>query len=58
MSPTKTIYLIHQSPELRKSWRELSAAQKRAVVEACATAEECDVKRIIEEVAGGQRRLF
>lgn len=58
MTPTRTIYVIHQSAELLKSWRELSESQKRAVIEACKTAEEDDIERIIEEVAYGQRRLF
>ena len=58
MSPNRTIYVIHQTPELLKAWRELSESQKRAVVKACETAEESDIERIIEEVAFGQRRLF
>jgi len=58
MSPNKVIYVIHQSPELLKAWRELSETQKRAVIKSCETAEESDVERIIEEVADGQRRLF
>jgi predicted Fe-S protein YdhL (DUF1289 family) len=58
MTPGRTIYVIRQSPELSKAWRELSEAQKRAVIEACATAEEEDIERIIVEVVHGQRRLF
>jgi hypothetical protein len=58
MSPNRTIYFIHQSPELRKVWRELTDAQKRAVIVACETAEECELERILEEIALGQRRLF
>jgi hypothetical protein len=58
MTPTRTIYVIHQSPELLKAWRELSESQKRAVIKACETAEESDIERIIEEVIYGQRRLF
>lgn len=58
MTPNKTIYVINQSPELLKTWRELSESQKRAVIESCETAEECDIERIIEEVVDGQRRLF
>lgn len=58
MTPTRTIYVIHQTPALLKAWRELSESQKRAVIEACETAEESDIERIIEEVVYGQRRLF
>jgi predicted Fe-S protein YdhL (DUF1289 family) len=58
MSPNRTIYVIHQSPELLKAWRELSESQKRAVVAACETAEESDIERIIQEIVYGQRRLF
>ena len=58
MTPNRTIYIIHQSPELLRTWRELSDAQKRTVIKECETAEESDVERIIEEIADGQRRLF
>jgi hypothetical protein len=58
MSPTKVIYLINQSPELLKAWRELSDAQKRLVIKDCESAEESDLVRIIMEVSDGQRRLF
>lgn len=58
MTPNKVIYVINQTPELLKSWRELSEAQKREVIKSCETAEESDVERIIEEVVDGQRRLF
>ena len=58
MTPTRTIYVIQQSPDLLKAWRELSDTQKRAVVEACETAEESEIERIIEEIVEGQRRLF
>jgi hypothetical protein len=58
MTANRTIYVIHQSPELRKAWRELSASQKRAVIKECETAEESEIEEIIEEIADGQRRLF
>lgn len=58
MTPNKTIYVIHQSQELLKTWRELSEAQKRVVIKECETAEENDVEKILEEIADGQRRLF
>ena len=58
MTANRTIYLINQSPELLKVWRELNERQKRAVLAECERAEECDIERIIEEVADGQRRLF
>ena len=58
MTANRVIYLINQSPELTKAWRELDALKKRVVIEACRNAEECDVERIIEEVGDGQRRLF
>lgn len=59
MTPNQTIYVIHQSPELRKAWRELSDPQKRAVVKECEATEcEEEIEMIIEEVAEGQRRLF
>jgi predicted Fe-S protein YdhL (DUF1289 family) len=58
MTPNRTVYLINQTPELLKAWRELSETQKRAVLEVCETAEEGDVERIIKEVVDGQRRLF
>lgn len=58
MTPNRTIYIINQSPEILKTWRELSDSQKRTVIKECETAEENDVERIIQEVADGQRRLF
>ncbi len=58
MTPNRIIYVINQSPELIKTWRELSESQKRAVIKDCETAEESDVERIIKEIADGQRRLF
>jgi len=58
VTPNRTIYVINQSLELLKAWRELSESQKRAVIKDCETAEESDVERIIEEIADGQRRLF
>lgn len=58
MTANRTIYIIHQSPELVKTWRELSDSQKRTVIKECEAAEESDVERIIEEIADGQRRLF
>ncbi len=58
MTPTRIIYVINQSPELLKAWRELSELQKRAVIKSCETAGESDVERIIEEIVDGQRRLF
>ncbi len=58
MTPNRIIYVINQSPELIKTWRELSESQKRAVIKDCETAEESDVERIIKETADGQRRLF
>ena len=58
MTPGETIYFINQHPELKRSWRELTAAQKQEVVKACETAEESDVERILDEVAHGQKRLF
>ena len=58
MTSNRTIYVINQSPELLKAWRELSESQKRAVIKDCETAEESDVERIIEEISEGQRRLF
>jgi len=58
MTANRIIYVINQSPELLKVWRELSESQKRAVIKACETEEESDIERIIEEVIDGQRRLF
>lgn len=58
MTPNRVIYIINQSPELLKAWRELSETQKRAVIRACEIEEDDDVGRIIEEVSDGQRRLF
>ncbi len=58
MTATRTIYVINQSPDLLKAWRELSELQKRVVIKECEAAEESDVERIIKEVADGQRRLF
>ncbi len=58
MNGNRVIYLINQSPDLLKLWRELTAAQKRAVIEACESAEEYEIEKIIEEVTDGQRRLF
>jgi len=58
MTPNRVIYLINQSPELLKAWRELTESQKRELIKECETAEESDIERIIEEVIDGQRRLF
>ena len=58
MTPNQTIYLINQSPELLKAWRELSDAQKRMLLKECETAEEDEIEMIIEEIIEGQRRLF
>ena len=58
MTPNQTIYLINQSRELTKAWRELSDVQKREVLKECETAEENEVEMIISEVVEGQRRLF
>jgi predicted Fe-S protein YdhL (DUF1289 family) len=58
MNANRVIYLINHSPELLKTWRELSDAQKRAVIAECERAEECDIEKIIDEIAEGQRRLF
>ena len=58
MTQNKIIYLIHQSPELLKIWRELSDEQKRAVLKECETEDESEIERSVEEIAYGQRRLF
>lgn len=58
MTPNRTIYVIHQSSELTKVWRELSDVQKREVLKECETAEENEIELIITEVIEGQRRLF
>ncbi|HQU82110.1 MAG TPA: hypothetical protein PKY59_03245 [Pyrinomonadaceae bacterium] len=58
MTPNRTIYVIHQSAELTKVWRELSDVQKREVLKECETAEENEIEMIITEVVEGQRRLF
>lgn len=58
MTAGRTIYVINQSPELLRAWRELNQTQKRAVIKACETAEEDEIERILLEVAQGQRRLF
>ena len=58
MTPNQTIYLINQNSELLKTWRELSARQKKMVIEACLSADETELEKIIEEVALGQGRLF
>ena len=58
MTPGRVIYIINQTPDLLKVWRELSETQKRSVIKDCETAEENEIERIIEEVIDGQRRLF
>ncbi|HRH41834.1 MAG TPA: hypothetical protein PKY82_09335 [Pyrinomonadaceae bacterium] len=58
MTPNQTIYLINQSRELTKAWRELTEIQKREVLKECETAEENELEMIILEVVEGQRRLF
>jgi len=58
MTPNRTIYLIHQSTELTKVWRELSVEQKREVLKECETSNEDGIERIIAEIVDGQRRLF
>ena len=58
MTANRTIYLINQSRELAKAWRDLSEVQKREVLKECETAEENEVEMIILEVVEGQRRLF
>lgn len=58
MTPSRTIYVINQSPELLKAWRELTESQKRQVIKACEAEEESEVERVIKEIVDGQRRLF
>jgi hypothetical protein len=58
MTPNKIIYVINQSPDLLKAWRDLSEPQKRDVIKDCEGVEESEVERIIEEIVEGQRRLF
>jgi hypothetical protein len=58
MTPNRIIYVINQSPDLLKAWRELPESQKRDVIKDCERAEESEVERIIEEIVEGQRRLF
>ena len=58
MTPNRTIYLVNQSRELAKAWRDLTDVQKREVLKECETAEENEVEMIILEVVEGQRRLF
>ena len=58
MTPNQTIYLINQSRELAKAWRDLTDVQKREVLKDCETAEEKDLEMIIYSVVEGQRRLF
>ena len=59
MTANETIYLINQNSGLLKAWRELTDAQKRALIKACEKeTEESDIERIIEEIVDGQRRLF
>jgi hypothetical protein len=58
MTPNLTIYLINQSRELAKAWRELTDIQKREVLKECETAEEKDLEMIIYSVIEGQYRLF
>ena len=59
MTPSRAIYLIHQSIELVKVWRELSESQKRVVLKECETIEgEEEIKKIFLEIISGQRRLF
>lgn len=58
MTANRTIYVIHQSTELYKAWREFSDEQKREIIKDCETAEEKEIERIFEEVANRQRRLF
>lgn len=58
MTPNQTIYLINQSRELTKAWRELTDVQKREVLKECETAGEDELEMIILEVVEGQRRLF
>lgn len=59
MTPNQTIYIINQSPELLKAWRELTEYQKRVVISECERTEsEEEIEMIIEEIVEGQRRLF
>ena len=59
MTANQAIYLIHQTPELRKAWRELDEFQKRTVLKECETVEsEEEIELIIEAVGDGQRKLF
>jgi hypothetical protein len=43
VTPNKVIYVINQSTELRKAWRELSEVQKRILLKECEMAEEDDI---------------
>jgi hypothetical protein len=58
VTPNQAIYIINQSPELLKAWRQLSNVQKRMVLKECETADEDEIAVIIEEIIDGQRRLF
>jgi hypothetical protein len=61
MTPNNTIYVINQSPELLKIWRELSAPQKREVIKECERSDDAcknEIEKIFEEVINKQRRLF
>lgn len=59
MTPNQTIYIINQSPELLRAWRELSELQKRLLIKECQITEtEEEIEMIIEEIVEGQRRLF
>lgn len=60
MTAGRTIYIINQTPELARAWREFSPAQKRQMIKACETAGEAEeeIEKILLEVADGQRRLF
>lgn len=58
MTANQTIYLINQSPELLKAWRELDEPQKRSLIAECVRSDDCDIGKIIEEITDGQEDCF
>ena len=58
MTPNQTIYLINQSRELTKIWRDLTETQKREILKEGENAKENELEMIISEVVEAQRRLF
>ena len=47
MTPNQAIYLINQTRELTKIWRELTETQKREILKECENAKENELEMLV-----------